>query len=200
MSARAASLRPSRSAPETPPPEAVPVVAPAAPRAWKRMAAVCLLLAALAAGAWALVGLRADAQAPAPPAAQVASLGSTSVHVPADWARADASESGLSGLPADARVFAPTPGLSAHAVVVLVPGALPAWLRALAAGPNGGRATTLAGHPAGRFPIRAIGGDRMAQLTISRTGAGTLAVACVARGAAWTGAADCAQQVDAAGG
>ena len=96
-------------------------------------------------------------------------------------------------------VFAPTPGLSAHAVVLLVPGALPAALRGLAAGPSGGRATTLAGYPARLFPIRAIGGDRMAQLTIARTGAGTLAVACIARGAAWTGAADCAQQVGAAG-
>ena len=179
-------------------PVAAPVAAPAAQRSWVRVAAVCLLLAGLAAASWGLVALRDGAEAPAP-TAQVASIGATSVRVPADWARADAADSGLSGLPADAVVFAPTPGLSAHAVVVLVRGVLPAALRKLAAGPNGGRATTLAGHPARLFPTRAIDGGRTAQVTIARTGAGTLAVACVARDAAWTGASDCARQVGAAG-
>lgn len=173
----------------------------AAARPWGKLLLVAIalvvLLGAAAGAAWLASSDRFE---PAPPARDRAiAVGGASVDVPAGWAPARLADAKAPGLVEPAAVFAPVPGLDAYAIVALGTSGVPPALRDLI-GPLGrGRPTTLAGVPARVYGPRPSAGDRMAQLTVARTGAGTLAVACVAASAAWSGVEGCAEDIAASG-
>ena len=209
MSSHAASLR------QPPPPEAragrppVPDVLDLPParllqragpdrrrRAGIVLACVALvLLSAGAAAAWSLLERTGSRPAAEPVGERVVTLGAAAVTVPSGWASARAADARIPDLGAQAAVFAPVPGLSASAVVVFAPGRLPAPVRHLM-GPLGqGRRTSLAGWPARAYEARPVEGGRIAEMTVARAPAGTLAVICIAREASWIGASGCATKV-----
>ena len=205
MSAHAASLRRPRApeprvelAPEPHVPELPIATLPRRAGRGRRVVLACVMLVLLSAGA-AVAGswlARPDRLRPAVPSDErEVTLGAATVTVPPGWASARAKDARIPDLGAQVAVFAPVPGLSASAVVVLAPGRLPTPLRHLI-GPLGqGRRATLAGWPARAYEPRPIDGGRIAELTVATTLQGTLAVVCVAPEASWAGASDCAAKV-----
>jgi hypothetical protein len=158
--------------------------------------AVLVLIVAVAGGAWAVIpratesGLDAHRQA--------VGLGRVSVLVPESWVFAQ-SRAGVPILEPPAAVLEPAPGLGAHVVVVLRPNGVPPDLRALI-GPLGpALRTTLAGVPARFYTPPAPPDDQRAELTVARTSAGVLTVACIARVASWVAASGCAKEVSGSG-
>jgi hypothetical protein len=207
MSARAASIaHPPREGP--PGPEAGPVrPAPAAAgpsqgRAGRfalRAALALAVAAVLAAAAWAV---RANVTAEEPPPSRPAGeleLGSASLLTPSGWTPERAEVARVPGLRPPVAVFAPAPGLDAHAVVTMAaiddPSMVAAPLRDLL-GPLGRSSRrSLAGLPALSYAPRAVGHGRTAEVTVARTSGGALTVLCIAASAGWVGAAGCADDL-----
>jgi hypothetical protein len=132
---------------------------------------------------------------PAAPWRPVA-LGPATLEAPAGWQPEALSAPGVQGLPEPAAAFATVPGLQAHAVLAIAPaGRSPSasvTLKRLL-GPLGTpRRSQVAGRPAQRYAARPVPGDRMAEATLAPVAAGTLLILCIAKSAAWTGAAGCA--------
>ena len=135
---------------------------------------------------------------PAAPWRSVA-LGPATLEVPAGWQPEAPSAPGVQLLPAPAVAFATVPGLQAQAILAIAPEgrsksadvALERYL-----GPLGTpRRSQVAGRPAQTFAARPVPGDRMAEVTLAPTAAGTLLILCVAKSGSWTGAAGCADEL-----
>lgn len=158
------------------------------------VAGIVGLVLAAAVGWW-LGG--ASREVPPPVAADtIAAVGGLRLELEAGWVPADAAP-----LVDGAQAFAPSPGLSARALLVhgeavdatLVPAALRAELPGGLGAPQ---RATLGGLAAWRYgPLR----DRshMIEVTVAPTTGGMLAVACSAPSAAWSAAVDCADGVHA---
>ena len=156
-----------------------------------------VVLAFAAAGGW-LLGDLSRAPTPVVAADSVAAVGDLQLELEAGWVPAEAApgprvEGG--------QAFAPIPGLSARALFVtgkpvdasLVPAALRAELPKTLPTPS---KAALGGLAAWTFgPIRDR--DRMIEVTVVPTTAGTLALACSAPTASWSAALDCADGVHA---
>jgi hypothetical protein len=155
-----------------------------------------LVVGGVAAMGWAVGSTTAPRESPA---WRSVALGPATVAVPADWQPEAAFASGLMGLPDQAVAFATAPGLQAHAVVAIAPAgrsrsADVALERVL--GPLGTpRRSQVAGLPAQTYAARPVEGDRVAEATLAPTSAGTVMVVCIAKSAAWTGAAGCAGEL-----
>ena len=136
------------------------------------------------------------AQRKAVPAApwRTIALGPATLEAPAGWQPEALSAPGVQGLPEPAVAFATVPGLQAHAVLAIAPaGRSPDVALERFLGPLGTpRRSQVAGRPAQTYAARPVTGDRMAEATLAPTAAGTLLILCIAKSAAWTGAAGCA--------
>ena len=167
-------------------------------RGWRAVAVLAgLLLGALA--AWAILG-SLGTKHPAPAQDRVVEVGGVSVTVPAEWLPARSPGSVVPGLGTPAAVLDPYPGMRLHAVVLDSPHGIPAALRDLVGPLGAGRTTQLAGRPARAYAGRPVAGDRVAELTVARSPAGALIVACIAPTSSWTAAAGCAGSVGPAPG
>jgi hypothetical protein len=169
---------------------------PRLPRAFVVSAA--LLVAVAGPAGWAAHRLRAPSAPPSAPAVRAVDLGAVALSVPGSWASVPVGDVKLPGLGARAAAYAPIPGLSGYAVVMLAPFGdatlLPAAARGLA-GPGPPRRTKLAGLPAWRYREHGPADGRAAQVTVAPTTAGSLTVVCVAKDAAWPGVQGCAADV-----
>jgi hypothetical protein len=156
-----------------------------------------VLVAAAGLAGW--VGRAASVPQRAAPEAppRVIDLGAVSVSVPSTWDAAGARVDGVAHAGADAAAFAPLPGLSARALIVLAPfddpTLVPEPLRALATGAP--HRTALAGLPAWSYRRQTTRDGRVAQVTVAPTTAGSLTVVCIAQEAAWSGAVGCAEDL-----
>jgi hypothetical protein len=179
-------------------PGLVPLASPRIPlRAAYLIVALAAVLLALAAG-W-LVRSAVTPEPPPPPAAPHSiDVGPVRAAVAGSWAPERFALAGIPGL--DERmtaVFAPTPGLPAHAIVTLAPiddtTLVPAAIRSLLSRPlTSPRKSELLGVAAWRYGAQPLPGDRIMEVTVAPTSAGALAVACVAASPSWVAASGCA--------
>jgi hypothetical protein len=171
----------------------------ARPRRWK--AATALAAGVLLGGfvAWVILGALGTTRT-APPEERVIELGGVSLTVPSDWLPARSPSSVVADLGAPTAVLDPYPGMRIHAIVVNAPRGVPPALSAMVGALGTGRTTELAGRPARAYAGRPIRGDRVAELTVARSSAGALIVACVGPTSSWDVAAGCADAVGPAPG
>jgi hypothetical protein len=195
---RVDSRQPARAAAD---PGLVPLASPRVPlrTAWAVIGLASVLLA-LAAG-WLARDAVTTEPPPPPPPPRAVDLGPVRVAVAGPWAPERFALGGVPGLDERATaVFAPAPGLPAHAIVTLAPIAdttlVPAAIRALLSRPlPAPRKTELLGVAAWRYGSQPLSGDRIAEVTVAPTSAGALAVACVAESTSWVAASGCAEGV-----
>jgi hypothetical protein len=158
-------------------------------------AVVLVACAGLAGWAWRTATAPEPLPPPAPP--RTVALGAVSVPVPGAWEAAGTRVDGVPDPGPQSAAFAPLPGLSVRALVVLAPTddatLVPAPLRALAGGAP--RRTTLAGMDAWGYRPQATDDRRVAQVTVAPTTAGSLAVVCIAPDGAWSAAEGCAEDL-----
>jgi hypothetical protein len=166
---------------------------PRLPASFVAIGAALMVAAALAGWVGRSLGTPEPVAPPAPPRA--VTVGPVAMSVPGGWAPEPSAVAGLPDMGARARAFAPVPGLSSRALVVLAPfddpSLVPAPLRPLV-GAAAPRRARLAGLPAWRYPATPLEGGRTSQVTVAPTTAGGVTVVCVAPTAAWAGAAGCA--------
>jgi len=163
------------------------------------LAASAALVVVAALAGWAGHHVRADAPSTLRPAApRSIELGPVALSAPGAWTPARVQVPGLPDRGPRTATYAPTPGLSARAVLTLAPlgdaTLLPKPLRALA-GTARPRRSTIAGLPAWKYQPLELHDGRMAQVTVAPTTAGSLTVLCVAPKLSWSGAVGCADEL-----
>jgi hypothetical protein len=170
----------------------LPELRPWVPPSVRRMAALILAGAAVAAvlaalGGWLAGGLAAPADEPSPAATverQVSTLGPVRFEAPAGWVRvADAPETARLD-PDRTDTYSPAPGALVRAVLTLAPldhaSLLPAGLRAALAGkPPVPTPAHMLGRDAWYYKDVPLRGDRRMDVAVVPTTAGVLAFACV---------------------
>jgi hypothetical protein len=157
------------------------------------------VLVGLFSGWWAGGQAAAPPPAASPDAPRSAAAGPVRFEVTSDWVPVPRVP-GVDGLPKATAAFTPAASLRAYAFVTVAPtddpSLLPQPIRALmpATLPRP-KKTELLGLPAWRYGELSISGDRMLEVTVIPSTAGTMAVACIAPRESWVAALGCAADV-----